>query len=60
MREEIGKYLLYVSKLVLAGVVLGAVFEIEGMSKIVLLVYGLIATITLALLGFLFMTKRKH
>ena len=53
MRNEIGKYLLDVSKLVLAGVVLSAVFEIEGMSKILLLVVGFIITVFIAIWGFL-------
>ena len=57
MRNEIGKYLLDVSKLVLAGVVLSAVFEIEEVSKVILLVCGLVVTITIALLGFIFIRE---
>ena len=59
MREEIGKYLLDVSKLVLAGVVLSGVFEIEGMSKIVLLLWGVFLTLCIALLGFILIKKDK-
>jgi len=53
MRNEIGKYLLDVSKLVLGGVVLSTIFEIEDMSKWVILLVGFIITIFFAIIGFL-------
>ena len=53
MRNEIGKYLLDVSKLVFGGVVLGSIFQIEEMSKFVILALGVVVTLFLAILGFM-------
>ena len=57
MREEIGKYLLDVSKLVFGGVVLGSIFQIEEMSKFVVLTIGVLVTLFLAIWGFILLRK---
>ena len=57
MRKEIGKYLLDVSKLVFAGVVLSSVLKVEDISKFLLLFIGLTVTFLLALFGFLYIKK---
>ncbi|MEO8146448.1 MAG: DUF6722 family protein [Bacteroidia bacterium] len=53
-RNEIGKYLLDISKLVFGGVVLASVIQIEDVSRIGILSIGVIVTLAFALAGFRF------
>ena len=53
MRTKIAEYLLDISKLVFAGVVLASIFELEGFSKLTILLAGGIATFIIAIAGFL-------
>jgi hypothetical protein len=53
MRKSIGSYLLDISKLIFAGVVLSTVLKIEDVSRISVLISGTIATVTFAITGFL-------
>ena len=52
MREKIGDYLLDISKLVFAGVVLGAILDVGGISQTAVLISGATATIFFAFIGF--------
>lgn len=58
MKEELGKYFLDISKLVFAGSVIAGILEIEDISKIWILISGLIATTIAATLGF-YLIKNK-
>jgi len=58
LREKIGDYFLDVSKLVFAGVVLSTVLSFDNFPKLAILLAGLVATITTALLG-LFIEKEE-
>ena len=55
MRSKIADYLLDISKLVFAGVVLSVILQIEGASKLAILLTGICATVLLALIGFTLM-----
>ncbi len=55
--EKIGDYLLDVSKLVLAGVVLSSLLAIPDIPKIITLTSGIIATMILAVVGFYFIRE---
>ncbi len=57
MRTKIAEYLLDISKLVFAGVVLASIFELEGFSKLTILLAGGIATFIIAIAGFLLIKK---
>ena len=52
MKEKIADYLLDISKLVFAGVVLSGIFKIEGVSHLSVLLLGVSTTIIFALIGF--------
>ena len=52
MKEKIADYLLDISKLVFAGVVLSAILQVEGISKSAVLFSGISATVIFALIGF--------
>ena len=52
MRQKIGDYLLDVSKLIFAGVVLSSILNFEGVPKLLVLVLGAFATLITALVGF--------
>ncbi len=52
MKQNVGEYLLDISKLVFAGVALSAILDIDGISKVAVLFAGVSATITIALIGF--------
>ncbi|WP_423910688.1 DUF6722 family protein [Candidatus Spongiihabitans sp.] len=52
MKEKIADYLLDISKLVFAGVVLSAILQVEGISKLAVLFSGISATVIFALIGF--------
>ena len=58
MKQEIGKYCIDISKLVFGGVVLSQVLNITG-NKILIIVLGLIASISFAIIGFTFLKNRK-
>jgi len=51
MRAKISDYLLDISKLVFAGVVLSTILDVEGISKLAILAIGLAATVGIAVLG---------
>ena len=57
MTEKIGNYLLDISKLVFAGVVLSTVLDLEA-SKTSVLFFGVYATSVFALMGFLLLRKK--
>jgi len=52
MREKIADYLLGISKLVFAGVVLSTILKVDGISKLAVLGMGVSATLILAIIGF--------
>ena len=52
MKDKIGNYLLDISKLIFAGVVLGVILDIGGVSQIAVLVSGVMTTIIFAMAGF--------
>ena len=52
MKYRIGNYLLDISKLIFAGVVLGAMLDIEGISHTAVLIAGVMTTFVFALVGF--------
>ena len=52
MKNELGKYLLDISKLVFGGVILSAVIDISE-NKFIIIGIGFLANIILALAGFL-------
>lgn len=52
MREKIGNYLLDISKLVFAGVVLSTILKVDGISKLAVLGMGISAMLILAIVGF--------
>jgi membrane protein DedA with SNARE-associated domain len=58
MKNELGKYLLDVSKLVLGGVVLSSVLEISA-NKLAVILIGTIAAIILLALGLIILKKKK-
>ncbi|MFA5929129.1 MAG: DUF6722 family protein, partial [Candidatus Margulisiibacteriota bacterium] len=49
LKEKIGDYLLDVSKLVFAGVVLSSILSFEGIPKLIILLLGTIATVAIAM-----------
>jgi hypothetical protein len=57
MKEKIADYLLDISKLVFAGVVLSGIFKIEGVSQLAVLSFGISVTIIFALIGFVLMRR---
>ncbi|MBI4645754.1 MAG: hypothetical protein HY738_03915 [Bacteroidia bacterium] len=59
MRKELGKYFIDISKLIFAGVVLSTILKVEDFSKIIILLVGLIITIILATIGFIFLKNNK-
>ena len=52
MKDRIGNYLLDISKLIFAGMVLGVILDIGGVSKTAVLITGVWTTIVFALIGF--------
>lgn len=58
MRKKIAAYLLDISKLVFAGVVLGAVLDIEGLPRLAVFLAGVYATIFLAVVAFRLMRDK--
>ena len=60
MRKEIGKFFIDIAKLVFGGVVLGTVLKFEEFSSFSVLIYGIYATITFALIGFLLFKKKNN
>ena len=57
MKDKIGNYLLDISKLVFAGMVLGVILDMGEISKIAVLITGVWATIVFALIGFALIKK---
>ena len=55
MRKKIASYLLDISKLVFAGVVLSTILQIEGVSKLAILLTGTYTTIFMAVIAFVIM-----
>ena len=57
MKDRIGNYLLDISKLIFAGMVLGVILDVSGISQTAVLISGVWATIALALIGFALIKK---
>jgi hypothetical protein len=57
IRKKIADYLLDISKLVFAGVVLSGIFRIEGVSHLTVLILGISATVVFALIGFVLIRR---
>ena len=53
MKKEVGKYFIDISKLVFGGVVLSTILKIEDFSKVKIFAAGILATIILAIVGFI-------
>ncbi len=58
MKDKIANYLLDISKLIFAGVVLSTILQVEGVSKLAILLVGIYATIIFAGIAFILMRKR--
>lgn len=58
LREQLGEYLIDVSKLTFGGVVLSVILEISHNKPLILAIGG-IATIGMAIWGFLLLNKKK-
>ncbi len=59
MKEELGKYLIDISKLVFGGVVLSQVLNISQ-NKVLIIILGLMASTMFALIGFTLLRKRNN
>ena len=59
MREEIGKYLICIAKLVFCGVVLITILEIDIKNKITVLLIVCAVTIVFAIIGFVLIKRKK-
>ena len=57
MKEKIADYLLDISKLIFAGVVLSTILQVDGVSKLVILSIGIYATIIFASIAFILIRK---
>ena len=57
MKDKIGNYLLDISKLVFAGMVLGVILDMGEISKTAVLITGVWATVVFALIGFALIKK---
>ena len=55
IKEKIADYLLDISKLVFAGVVLSTILQIEGVSKLAILLTGTYTTVFIAAIAFTLM-----
>ena len=61
MKEKVADYLLDISKLVFAGVVLSGIFKIEGvsyLSVLSVLLFGISTTVIFALIGFVLIRRQ--
>ncbi len=52
MKEKIADYLLDISKLIFAGIVLSTILQIDGVSKWAILLTGTYATVFIAAIAF--------
>ena len=59
MEDKIADYLLDISKLIFAGVVLGTAIQIDGLSALTTLLAGLSATVFTASLALVIIATRK-
>lgn len=59
MEDKIADYLLDISKLIFAGMVLGTVLQVEGLSKTTTLFTGISATVFTAFLAMAIIAMRK-
>jgi hypothetical protein len=59
LRKEIGKYFIDISKLVLGGVVLASVIKIEDISRIAILLVGILVTLITATIGFIIYKNKE-
>jgi hypothetical protein len=57
MKDKIADYLLDISKLIFAGVVLSTILQVEGVSKLVILSIGIYATAIFAGIAFILIRK---
>ena len=58
IREQLGEYLIDISKLTFGGVVLSVILDISD-NKPLVLIFGIFATIIIAVLGFLILNKKR-
>lgn len=58
IREQLGEYLIDISKLTFGGVVLSVILDISD-NKPLVLIFGIVATIIIAVLGFLILNKKR-
>ena len=56
--KEFGKYFLDISKLIFGGIVIASIIKIENVSRLSLLMVGIVVTSIFALIGFRLL-KRK-
>ena len=56
--EQLGEYLIDISKLTFGGVVLSVILDISD-NKPLVLIFGIFATIIIAVLGFLILNKKR-
>ncbi|MDX2190953.1 MAG: DUF6722 family protein [Bacteroidota bacterium] len=59
-RKEVGKFFVDIAKLIFGGVVLATVLKIEIASKFIVISIGIIATLAIAILGFIIMKSNKR
>ena len=59
MEEKIADYLLDISKLIFAGVVLSTVLQIENLSELTALLIGMHASVFTAIAGFVIARKKQ-
>jgi len=60
MYQKVAEYLIDVSKLILAGVVITTITGIQNISKLFVLVLGIVATLSFAMIGFVMLYKEEH
>ncbi len=57
-KEKIADYLLDISKLIFAGVVLSTILQVEGVSKLVILSIGIYATMIFSGIAFMLIRRK--
>lgn len=57
MKKKVADYLLDMSKLIFAGVVLGAILKVEGLPRLAVFLAGIYATTFLAIVAFRLMKE---
>jgi hypothetical protein len=59
LRKEIGKYFIDISKLLFGGIVLATILKIETISKLWLVISGLLVSAIFAIAGFVIMNRKN-